>query len=737
MRTYRTLLAAAAAVVLGGLATATTAAAQLPPGPFAGALPGSLPGTPPYRVVASNGFNSPNNDYAWAMAWFKGKLYVGTARSEECVEEATEVFYYPSYASLLYSTNPVPGATCPANEYDIDLQAQIWQYTPETNTWRMVFDSPQNIPNPRAPGKFVSRDLAFRGMVVDNGKLYVGDVTPDEYIPELASSEPPRILVTSDGTNFTAFNAPSTIHTFLGVQKPIGFRAMTMLNGQMYVTASSGLTGDGVILRVNNPDSANPTFTQISPPSFQTFELQVYNGQLYAGNGSSTNTGYSVYRSDASSDTPTWTPVVLNGAGLGGGITSVVSMGVYRNQLYVGASGWYNTLFPASELITIYPNDQWDLVAGTPRVYNGVTKYPISGLPNGFGNPFNAHFWRMDVFDGGLYIGTNDWSYSLQDVPVVSTLLQSQFGFDLWGTCDGRYFSPVTQNAFGSGPDNFGARTMVDTPFGNFIGSANHSQGTTIYQSTQGAATCGGQQPSSGAFQLAARGHTAAHAAATASASSVAAPPKQVLTDVQRCGTVVSWRRSPGAIRYEVLRSTAGTFNVPRPRRLLLPGGTVPDVPPPGSTGEADMAINGPPTVIATTSALDYVDRGAPAGSQYEVIAESAGGQSSAPSNLAVAPSPLAPAAFSTVGAALKPAVGGLASAASVGSSTLLHEAQVRWFSGDRTGAITALTQLQRTLDTSATASRAGDTGSRADLNDAVSRLTRKLQYAGLACQAG
>lgn len=731
MTIYRTLLAALAAVVVGALGAA---AAQSLPGPFADSLPGSLPGTPPYRVIAKDGFGSADNDYAWSMAWFKGKLYVGTARSEECVEGATEVFYNPTDPSQ-YSTTPVPGATCPANEYDIDLQAQIWQYTPETKAWRMVFNSPQNIPNPRAPGKFVARDLGFRGMVVDNGKLYVGDVTPDEYIPELAGSEPPRILVTSNGTNFTAFDAPSTIHTFLGVQKPIGFRAMTTYDGHMYVTASSGLTGDGVILRVNNPGSASPTFTQISPPSFQTFELQVFNGHLYAGNGSSANTGYTVYRTNAESDTPAWTPVVTGGAGMGGNITSVVSMGVYRNQLYVGASGWYNTLFPASELIAISPNDRWDLVAGTPRRINGVMRYPISGLGNGFGNPFNAHFWRMDVFDGGLYIGTNDWSYTLQQTPGASAQLQNQFGFDIWGTCNGRYWSPVTENAFGSGIDNFGARTLVATPFGNFIGSANHSQGTTIYQSGPGAATCDGQQSTTGSS--AAGASAGPHAAVAASAPAAPAPPGQLLTDVQTCGTVVSWRRTPGAVRYEVLRSTARTFEVPGPKRLLLAGGAVPDVPPHGSSGEGAMTIDGSPTVIATTSGLDYVDRGAPAGSQYEVIAESAGSQSSAPSNVAAAPSLLPPATFSTVRAALRPAASGLASSASVGSAGLLHEAQVRWFSGDRAGAITALAQLQRTLDTTATASRAGDVGPQADLQDAVSRLARKLQYAGLACRAG
>ena len=58
--------------------------------------------------------------------------------------------------------------------------------------WKRVFQSP-TIPNPREPGKVVGRDIGFRGMVVhtdSNGEqaLYVGGVTADEYIPELAAA---------------------------------------------------------------------------------------------------------------------------------------------------------------------------------------------------------------------------------------------------------------------------------------------------------------------------------------------------------------------------------------------------------------------------------------------------------------------------------------------------------------------------------------------------------------------
>ena len=65
------------------------------------ALPGSA-AVPANRVtqIAQNGFGDHTNDYAWSMAWFKGKLYVGTARNEECVERVTEQFYLPDQELL-------------------------------------------------------------------------------------------------------------------------------------------------------------------------------------------------------------------------------------------------------------------------------------------------------------------------------------------------------------------------------------------------------------------------------------------------------------------------------------------------------------------------------------------------------------------------------------------------------------------------------------------------------------
>src|SRR5579871_4325762 len=39
-------------------------------------------GTPGVSILAQNGFGDRNNSWSWSMAWFHGKLYVGTGRDE-------------------------------------------------------------------------------------------------------------------------------------------------------------------------------------------------------------------------------------------------------------------------------------------------------------------------------------------------------------------------------------------------------------------------------------------------------------------------------------------------------------------------------------------------------------------------------------------------------------------------------------------------------------------------------
>jgi hypothetical protein len=439
---------------------------------------------PRMRAIANGGFGDSRNSYAWSMAWFKGALYVGTARSAMCVERATIAYYLPR--ARYYSTHPAPGVSCPRTIHDADLRAEIWRYSPRTRRWRRVYRSP-SVRNPRARGKRVARDIGYRGMVVlkrPGGRkaLYVAGVTADEFIPELARRHPPRILRTTDGKHFRPLRGgPGVLREPSGPHRPTGYRAMAVLHGALYVTASAGLTGDGVVVRVDRPGGPSPHFRQVSPSSLSVFELQAFDGRLYAGTGD-LQRGYGLWRTDGGQALE-WKPVLTDGAGRGRIITSVVSMQPYRGRLYVGASGWGTSTVPPSELIRVGRDDRWDVVVGNSRrLVDGTMKVPTSGLGDWFGNPFNSHFWRMQTYKGALLLGTNDWSWSLRGTPVVDDRLRAEFGFDLYGTCDGDHWWRATRDGFGR-PYDFGVRTMASSRAGLFLGTTNIVQGTTIRRS--------------------------------------------------------------------------------------------------------------------------------------------------------------------------------------------------------------------------------------------------------------
>jgi hypothetical protein len=462
-RAIRLSLPAACAVSL--MALAPPAHGEMPPG---------------MRAIAEGGFGQVANGYAWSMAWFRGRLYVGTARDPLCVERATMDFYLPSLGS--YRQHPAPGVRCPPSIDAADLRAEIWQYTPGSGRWARVYRSPR-VPNPRAPGKAIARDIGYRGMVVVKrpgrpAALLVAGLSADEFVPELRRRSPPRILRTTDGRHFRPVRGgPGLIRGPRGVARPVGYRAMAVVDGKLYVTASAGLTGDGVILRLRGAGGSSPRFTQVSPAGLSVFEIAAFDGHLYAGTGDAQQ-GYGVWRMGGG-PRPQWQPVVTGGAGRGATMTSVVSMEPYGGRLYVGASGWGTSPFPASELISVAPGGDWDVVVGNARQVAGAVRAPVSGLPDGFGNDFNLHFWRMQAYRGALLLGTNDWSWSLAGIPRLDRRIRAEFGFDLYATCDGTHWWAATRNGFGQ-PTDFGVRTMAASPAGLFIGTTDHIRGATV-----------------------------------------------------------------------------------------------------------------------------------------------------------------------------------------------------------------------------------------------------------------
>jgi hypothetical protein len=673
-----------------------------------------------HGVIAQDGFGERDNSYAWSMGWFKGQLYVGTGRDVLCVENETTQFFVPLEEK--YTINPSLNVRCPANPYDLKLRAEIWQYTPETGVWKRVYRSP-TLRNPAESHLRVATDIAYRSMVTfkeSDGReaLYAAGVSPDEYLPSLLRTHPPRILRSYDGIHWEALKLPAvTVHYPGGKVHPMGYRAMVVWKHHLFVTATPDLTGDGSLFEVTNPSSRHPRLIQVSPANLDIFEAVTFHGDLYLGCGNATS-GYSVW--EASGQDRPFVPVITGGAGSGAEITSVVSMHVFRNRLYVGASGWYQNTLPKSEMIRIAPDGQWTLVVGNPRkLPNGQIAYPTSGLDDGFDSLFNAHFWRMADFGGGLYVGTNSWAELVKGYKGkgwLGDLLAGAAGYQLWSTCDGEDWFPVTRNAFGDGEYDFGARTLETSgPHGEelYIGSANQAQGTMILDDRESMCSSLVDRP-----------------------TKVSAPSAMIaqVTGKRRKSTLLSWNPSASASHYEVLAASEVNLSVYlKPQPTLASGfqyeGAEPILTEPETPGAlaVNVAVPGQFEPIGTTSSAYFVAHSS-AHRVYEVIAENAAGEKSEPSNVQTMPTPEPAATFGSVRGVLGSSALGRASIARAGSPSpaqrLLDAAQAAAAKGDRAQALRYLHRLRASSD------------GNGDLSALTLRLERALRYASVVGEA-
>jgi len=385
-------------------------------------------GQPGLTRIATNGFGDQANSEAWSMAWFtnavgQSQLYVGTGREVYCVTSALAAIE----AGLPGLYPPAIGG-CTPDYHLLPLRAEIWQYTPQTNTWLRVFQSPNSLTTTSNTGAAVAtaREMGIRSLTVVNEPggvtaLYAGTVTSGaifETNHTVGGWPPPRILRSTDGVTWTAL--PQDPGTFLGnistaaesdqQFQNFGFRSGGQLNGILYMQVGN-FSGVGRVIASKpgtNPNGGNDNYQFVSPPTevLPVWILQSFNGFMYAATGNPYNaagspTEYGVWKTDGLGTAPyTWTPIIAENAGYSqqqplapnyalsmqifsdtapGGCpaTSGVVTGGAGGCLYVGTD-------EPSELVRIHPDttgqvpvnnadgsldtvDSWDLVVGNPR----------------------------------------------------------------------------------------------------------------------------------------------------------------------------------------------------------------------------------------------------------------------------------------------------------------------------------------------------------------------------------
>ncbi|MCA9869048.1 MAG: hypothetical protein KC487_01470 [Anaerolineae bacterium] len=436
-----------------------------------------------FRQAAPQGFGDRQNSWAWSMYWWKGKLYVGTNRAWHCAEHAGLNSAFPLF--IKYPPKD-PDAQCTPDPTELPLRAEIWCWTPGKDSWERLYQSPQDVSIPGKSGKLTAHEVGFRYMAEftepdGTEALYVSSVNARFIFRPFPS---PRILRSVDGKTFEPL--PQDPGTFMGTLDKCSFRTLVVYKDRLFVHVGS-VRGEGIILESADPARGNDSFRQISPKDMRAFEMVTYNGYLYVGLRDPKK-GYSVCKTDATGSAPyQFTTVVEPGAFAANPSFSVISMFVFQDRLFVGTDR-------PGEVIRINPDDTWDLVCGAPRETPDGWKYPLSGLDTGFGNWLNAHIWRMNEYNGRLYIGTWNMATDFRRVADADAYLRPHYGFDLFETTDGWHFTPVTTNGFGDIYSN-GVRSFASTPHGLFVGTANKWQGLRVWQGIERTDTSEPDQP--------------------------------------------------------------------------------------------------------------------------------------------------------------------------------------------------------------------------------------------------
>lgn len=448
-----------------------------------------------FRRVGVGGMGDGHNNYAHSMAWFKGRLYFGTTRSNMCMLQ-----FQSAYNKLPFHIWPVDCPKTMDELYKLDRRSQIWAYDPERDDWEMVFRAPmvEGIDGRPAP-----REIGYRSMAVYQG---VNDPEPALYISAWAPGRAPGGLLmrTYDGVTF------ERVTEYGIIDPPISTtRSLTIFKGRMHFSPTARRGTDGaqqnsanLPIVVASDQPAGGDWVTVNEPGFGDagnngiFSLATANGNLYAG--TLNLEGLQVWATDGEPLDPAkgpypyrWRKVIDKGAGRGPLNQAVACMREFNGALFVGTGiqgGGFdrvNDVGPAAaEVLRVNADDSWDVIVGD-RDDSG--RQPLSGLKAGFGHFFNGYMWSLGEHDGWLYCGSYDWSVMLrwtilEDAPRLvrqlmedigaESIIGAEGGADLWRTADGENWMPVTRRGF-ENPYNWGIRNLVTTPLGLFVGTAN------------------------------------------------------------------------------------------------------------------------------------------------------------------------------------------------------------------------------------------------------------------------
>ena len=448
------------------------------------------------QKIAVNGFGDPLNHYAHSGAWFKGRLFIGTSRANL------------QFLKLGQLNVDIPH--WPVNDlgrnYTLDFErrvagAEIWTVFESSSGFdsKRVYQSPYHSLGNN--GDLFRSEISYRSMCVmqdsgENSGLYIATTSRSK-------GDGPDLLFSSDGSAFNRLPKPQVKTKNLSSRDQPRFtsiRNLVQFDDLLITCVTGGAKGNinhslnSHIYASSSPESGewvciNGDGFGTYPDCFCVFSLCEHKGCLYAGTAGIH--GFSLFRGQRTGTLSfTWDMVVEGGAGRGSLNQGIVAMSSFGDDLYLGTgiqSGGFDRVHnvgPAAfEVLRLRPNGQIELLVGESRDSYST----LSEQGPGFSNPFNAYCWKMHVHDDQLYVGTLDTSvfslftsheclsnFAADNLSRSDLLawLRSSGGADLWRTCDGVLWEPVSTNGLDN-PFNYGIRTLVSGGGHLFAGTAN------------------------------------------------------------------------------------------------------------------------------------------------------------------------------------------------------------------------------------------------------------------------
>jgi hypothetical protein len=423
-----------------------------------------------FERIANHGIGNPRSGLAHSMCYFRGRLYVGVTHSS--------------------GTTP-------------DDAARILRYDPTTSEWEEVYRSPLVKSDEKAAARMpnfalmrklsdrrgqretvhdlVPRERGFRGMTVLQKKGNRGGILCVSTLSHWGS----QLLCSKDGEQFTSITEPG-----LGDPNILSFRCVVPFKGKVFLAPVGSVKGDVIERNLSDiaklyvtDDPFSGKWFEAMEPGFGDpcnvgiFSVAVYKKWLYVGTSNPTR-GFEIWKTTADGKPPyEWHKVIGEGAYRYNLNHTAATLVEFKDWLYVssalpglGEDKNMDVGPAAAEILRFNKNDEWDLIAGTPRFTPVGVKVPLSLMGPGFGDSENSVFWAIAAHDECLYAGSHNntiWRNALSGAREMTG------GFHLWASCDGETWSPITLDGFGD-PYSCGVRTMVSTPHGLFLGTLNH-----------------------------------------------------------------------------------------------------------------------------------------------------------------------------------------------------------------------------------------------------------------------